>query len=191
MCNGGSIQLTNTENPDPTSPWNSSDNSIASIDNLGLLKAILPGTVTVTFKNDIGCTTTQIINVKSSPVITDLADTSVCDSYTLPIISGLNLTGGEMYYTNSQSNAGVVLASLTLNSVGTQTIWMYDSNGTCSTEQSVVITLNKQPKLDTLVDTTFCDSYSLPTITVLNTSGSQGFYSNFHLLFKNVKQRVE
>jgi gliding motility-associated-like protein len=94
------------------------------------------------------------ITVNSEPIITDLADQTHCDSYTLPAISGSSLTGNEAYYTGpngtgTQMNPGDVITSSIL-------LYMYDETGStpnCFDEQVVNITINTTPTVSFVADT--------------------------------------
>ena len=91
-----------------------------------------------------GCISTGsgvILVSPPSPVIDPILSVSVCDSFVLNAITGVDLTGNESYYMGSggtgvQLNPGdVITAPLT-------TIYMYDVNGSCSSEESFTITIN-------------------------------------------------
>jgi hypothetical protein len=118
------------------------------------------------------------ITVNNTPDVDDIADQTVCDSYTLPLITGTNLTGGEAYYTASggagtQYNAGDAITS-------TVTLYIYDETGTtpnCSDEESFTITVNNTPDVDDIADQTVCDSYTLPVITGTNLTGGEAYYT--------------
>ncbi|MBK6525018.1 MAG: gliding motility-associated C-terminal domain-containing protein [Crocinitomicaceae bacterium] len=94
------------------------------------------------------------ITVNSEPIITDLADQTHCDSYTLPAISGSSLTGNEAYYTGpngtgTQMNPGDVITSSIL-------LYIYDETGStpnCFDEQVVNITINTTPTVSFVADT--------------------------------------
>ena len=65
------------------------------------------------------------------------------DTYTLPAITGTNLSRNEAYYTATNGTgtkyaAGDVLTSST-------TLYIYDAKGTCSSETSIEITVTKSP----------------------------------------------
>jgi len=93
--------------------------------------------------------------------VNDIADQVVCDSYTLPVITGTNLTGNEAYYTGSggtgtQYNASDVITSST-------TLYIYDETGTtpnCYDEESFTITVNYSPAPAITGPTDACESDS-------------------------------
>ncbi|WCO02745.1 T9SS type B sorting domain-containing protein [Psychroserpens ponticola] len=88
--------------------------------------------------------------------VDDLADANVCENYTLP-----DLTNGN-YFTlangsGTQLNAGDVITT-------TQTIFIFNSVGTCTNESSFTVTITDPPAVDTIEDQTVCTEYILPTL---------------------------
>ncbi len=115
------------------------------------------------------------ITIVASPAINDIPDQSVCDSYTLPTITGSNLSGNEAYYTLS-GGLGVKHVATDLITTST-TLYIYDINGSCSDEQSFTITVTNTPVVNDISNPTACDSYTLPTITGTNLTGNQAYYT--------------
>jgi len=79
-----------------------------------------------------GATVTVVIN--DTPQINSLSNQDVCVSYTLPAITGTNLSGNEQYYTQPNGNgtaynSGTVLNYLDFASYPT-TLYIYDESGT-------------------------------------------------------------
>ncbi|OYU80885.1 MAG: hypothetical protein CFE23_06525, partial [Flavobacterium sp. BFFFF1] len=100
------------------------------------------------------------VTINATPTVDELSDVTVCDSYTLPV-----LTIGN-YYSESNGagtmlNAGDVLTT-------SQTIYIYDANGTCTDESDFTVTINTTPTVDEIADVTACDSYTLPVLTIGN-----------------------
>ena len=80
VCPGGTITLTGSGTPHPTTPWSSSNDAIATISNAGVVTGVTPGTVTITFTNSIGCTRTASITVLPvvNPGTVANANESIC-----------------------------------------------------------------------------------------------------------------
>ncbi len=97
--------------------------------------------VTVTDANGcIGSNNVTVIEIPN-PDIDDIVDQIVCDTYTLPIITGTNLTGGQNFYSATNGSGSIVSSPITL----TQTIYIYDKTGTtpsCYDEESFLVTVN-------------------------------------------------
>ncbi|GLR17530.1 hypothetical protein GCM10007940_21450 [Portibacter lacus] len=107
--------------------------------------------------------TTVSIEILATPQIDPLSAQTECDSYTLPVITGTNLSGNEAYFTEmngagTQYNAGDVITATT-------TLYIYDGVGACSDEETVEITIIETPVIDAQAPVTECDSYTLPVIT--------------------------
>ncbi|PRX57448.1 T9SS type B sorting domain-containing protein [Flagellimonas meridianipacifica] len=102
----------------------------------------------------------------------------VCDSYTLPAITGANLTGNEAYYDGPGGTGTQYAPNDVLTSSGTY--YIYDETGTtpnCFDEETFVLTVNLSPDIDDLTpDPTVCDSYTLPAITGANLTGNEAYY---------------
>ncbi len=116
------------------------------------------------------------ITISPSPDVDDIADQTVCNSYTLPVITGTDLTGNENYYTATGGGGSVVTSPITT----TQTIYIYDETGTtpnCFDEESFIITISPSPDVDNIADQTVCDSYTLPVITGTNLTGNENYYT--------------
>jgi len=109
------------------------------------------------------------------PIINDIADVSACDAYILPAITGSNLTGNEAYFTGpsgtgTEYEAGETITASTL-------LYIYDSDGTCSDEESFTITITPSPDVMDLADVTTCGMYVLPAITGTNLTGNEAYYT--------------
>ena len=118
----------------------------------------LAGTYTVQAKqgDDItDMTGNAIITENSYPMITTPGDQIECNSYNLPIISG-----NANYYNNTQAKKGVLITGPITS---TQTVWIYDTNGSCSTEVSFLVTISTMA--DALAPVTACYNYTLPALT--------------------------
>ena len=109
---------------------------------------------------------TVTITINDTPDVDDLADVIACDTYTLPAITGTNLTGGESYYTATGGGGTAIAAGTAITT--TTTLFIYDETGTtpnCFDEETVTITINDTPDVDDLADVIACDTYTLPAIT--------------------------
>jgi gliding motility-associated-like protein len=108
-----------------------------------------------------GCTDEESfdITINPTPVLDPVSDLTSCTSYILP-----TLTVGD-YYTGP-GGTGVVLADGTEISTN-QTIYIYATNGACSSELSFTITFGALTA-DVLNDVTVCDSYVLPGLSANN-----------------------
>lgn len=152
------------------------DNSIALGGN------IITGTLTdsqmVYIYDSNGSCTDEVsfeVTILKTPSITNLGNQTVCDTFTLPAISGNHLSGTEAYYSDSQVNGGI---PLTDEITSTQTIWIYDTNGSCSDEISFDVTIINAPVISNPGNQIVCDIYPLPVITGSNLSGKEAYYND-------------
>jgi len=123
------------------------------------------------------CTATEsfTISLTSIPVISNPGVQTACDSYTLGTFSGTNIftptywtqTGGQ----GTQLNIGDVIST-------SSTVYIYDQNGTCTSEEAFDITIIQTPSITNPWNQSACATYSLPAIAGSNLSGSQGYFNN-------------
>lgn len=77
------------------------------------------------------------------PVFNNIAPTPSCGPYTLPAITGTNLTGNQGYYSGSMGTGTSFSPGDQINS--SQTIYIFDPTVPCAMEISFNITINPQP----------------------------------------------
>ena len=179
-CVGGTSQLTGSVTANATTPWTSSNTSIATISSTGLVTAITFGSTTFTYQNSNGCTVTAVFNVTNNPNITNPGPQAACDSYILPTIIGTDLTGNQKYYNNSQALGGTVITGPITSS---QTVWIYDVQGLCKDEESFLVTITPSPIISNNPGSlNICSTYSFPLILGTNLTGNQNYYDNSQAL---------
>ena len=143
-----------------------------------IISGPITSTQTVWIADSIGSCLSEesvLITVNTTPIITNPGNQVVCDSYTLPTITGTNLTGNEAYYNDSQANGGTIITGTLTTS---QTVWIYDADGSCSDEESFLVTINTTPTITNPGSQLECDSYTLPVISGINLSGSEAYYND-------------
>ncbi len=98
------------------------------------------------------------VNILPLPPVPTVSDVTVCidTPYQLPVIDSGN------YFTEpngqgTQLNAGDVIDT-------SQTIYIYNTNNTCSNETSFDVTIVPIPMVSNFTDITVCDPYTLPAI---------------------------
>ena len=118
----------------------------------------------------IGCPATPASGVFTLNAITldNPGPQIVCNSYTLPTITGTNLTGTEKYYINSKASGDRALLTGPINS--SKTVWIYDDNGTCSDEESFLVTINSAP-IVTVSSSTICNGGTATVTATVNPAG--------------------
>ena len=114
------------------------------------------------------------ITINPGPIINSYSPILACDSYILPAITGDNLTGNEAYF-DQQNGQGTSYAAgdeLTASI----SLYAFDGNANCSSEEELDITITPTPQLDTPQDVTACASFILPAISGTNLTGNEGYF---------------
>ena len=171
--------ITSIGDPATSWLWNFDDGTFSTAQNPGVHTFTSAGTYNVSFEacNGGGCTTEIIvITVANGSIdVDDLADQTVCDSYTLPAITGTGLSGSESYYTATGGTGTAISAGTAITS--TQTLYIYDINGLCWDEETVLITVNNTPVITNPGNQVACDSYTLPVIAGTNLTGGEAYFT--------------
>jgi gliding motility-associated-like protein len=117
---------------------------------------LTPGNHTVTVTDLTGCTVDVnfTVNTTMNPQVDDIPNVSACDNYTLPTITGANLTTNAAYYTGpvgtgTKYTAGTIVTSDMM-------LYIFDSTSvapTCSDEEDFMITINSAPTVTNRVRT--------------------------------------
>jgi len=127
------------------------------------------------------CWTEESFNVTlvNTPIIDPISDVTNCGNYTLPAITGTDLTANVAYYTDSQLNGGSLLTG---DITTTQTVWVYDiSSGLCSDEISFIVTINPLPSLVTITGGgVYCNTDPINEIMV-DVTGAPDWIINYTL----------
>ncbi len=138
---------------------------------------ITASTTLFIFDGAPGCSSEQSFNItiNTTPNINPPGDQVTCGSYTLPPISGMNLSPNAAYFTatnggGTRFNPGDAITTST-------TLFVFDSNGTCSDEKSFIITINPSPSINDIADQSACAAYTLPAITGSNLTGNQAYFT--------------
>lgn len=127
-------------------------------------------------------TTTDIVEItfNTGPDVDDLTDVVECDSYTLPAITGTNLTGNEAYFTATNGGGTQYNAGDVINTAGTTTLYIYDETGTvpnCFDEETVDITINMTPSITSPGNQTECSAFTFPAIAGTNLTGNEAYFT--------------
>ncbi|HMP25174.1 MAG TPA: hypothetical protein PKC76_13625, partial [Saprospiraceae bacterium] len=129
------------------------------------------------YDSNAGCSDEEsvTITITNGPEITPLPNQIICNSYTLPTITGANLSGNQAYYT--EPNGGGTRFSPGDIITTSQRLYIYDAEGACSNEQSFVVTIVGTPDVMSVDDVEVCGFYVLPAITGDNLTGNQAYYT--------------
>ncbi|WP_186280177.1 LamG-like jellyroll fold domain-containing protein [Fluviicola chungangensis] len=117
---------------------------------------------TYTYTSVNGCDSTILLDLTVDlPVMAD-APTNIieCAYFELPVLSS------GSYFTATNGGGTPLNAGDSVSS--SQTLYVYAENGTCSDENSFLITIDSVVTADSPGDVTACDSYELPALTFGN-----------------------
>lgn len=115
------------------------------------------------------------ITVNTRPQITaPLGEEFVCDTFTLPPISGAPLLGGEVI-TSLPMGLGDTLSAGT-QFVDSATLYLFGGVEGCRFEDSLRLYINPQPILSSLPDIDTCDFWVLPAIQGQHLTGNEAYY---------------
>jgi gliding motility-associated-like protein len=103
------------------------------------------------------------VTINVTPSIANPGPQVACNNYDLPVITGTNLNAAA-YYNNSQANGGTLISGTITSS---QTIFIYDQNGSCFDEVSFSVTINPSPVLVSISGgATYCAGADVADILV-------------------------
>ncbi|WP_421796249.1 gliding motility-associated C-terminal domain-containing protein [Haliscomenobacter sp.] len=117
---------------------------------------------------------TFLISIVDRPSLDSIADVQICGAYTLPPISGTNLSGNQAYYTAPNGGGTKYTAGQTVS--GDLRLYAFDQVPGCFGERSFLLDTLSPPQIDSLPDTTACGSLQLPLITGKNLSPNVAYY---------------
>jgi len=160
--------LTGTPNAAAVNPWVSSNTSIASVTNAGVVSGIAAGTVSITYTNINGCSQNLSFIVNALPVINGTL--SVCTGSAVTLSGSTPANPVAPWLSSSLSVATVSsLGIVTGVSAGTASITYTDLNG-C--RQTASVTVKPLPAAPTASNSgPICAGGSL-TLTASNISGA-------------------
>ncbi|MCR9173755.1 MAG: Ig-like domain-containing protein, partial [bacterium] len=173
LCAGATNTLTGSGTPDGTTPWTSSDPSVATIDNAGLVSAVGAGTTTITYLEVNGCSTTEVVTVNAAPnlVISDPA--AVCEPSTVdltdPAVTAGSDPGTLTYWTDTTATTTLTGPNTVAT---TNTYFIQLDDGSCTTILPVVVMVNPIPVLTLTDPAPVCDPSLVDLTDPAVTSGS-------------------
>jgi CHU_C Type IX secretion signal domain len=128
-----------------------------------------------------GCTdeTTINITIDPAPNVNDIPNVTQCGGYTLPAITGINLTGAQAYYSGTNGTGTSYSEGATIT--GSGTYYIFDSAGPgCSDQESFTLTLTAGPVIPNPANVNNCGPYTLPAIAGTNIPGNAAYFTNMN-----------
>jgi hypothetical protein len=173
VCVGSTTQLTGSATAATTTPWSSSNTSVATVTSTGLVTGVSAGTSVISYTNTNGCTATTTVTVNALPTagITNNAGTTILTCSVTSI--GVTATGGVTYAWSGGLGTSAT-ASITLP--GTYTVTVTDANG-CSSQASITITQNTTPPGASIAAGTMTLTCTTPSTTLTATGNGTFLWS--------------
>jgi uncharacterized protein YjdB len=164
------IRTTTNLSPSEGGTWTSSNISVATVDDTGLVTAIGFGTVKFTFENtSTGCerTTDGVLSVYTKPVPEIVGNDEICIGFSTHLTPS---SGG----TWASSNRSVAVISsngqVTGVSPGSVTFTFYETGSNCVSDASAPVTVLQKVPVSISGDNTICAGET--TLVLPNTGGS-------------------
>lgn len=118
------------------------------------------------------------VSIINTPQLDPVADVTMCDSYTLPAISGTDLTPDAAYFEGENGSGEKHLPNDEIKE--TTTLYVYDVNNGCAAQTaSFTITINLTPDIVNPGNIISCSgAYTLPEIEGTNLTGNEKYYTD-------------
>lgn len=143
-CPGSTSTLSGSGTPDATTPWASSNTSVATVSSGGVVTGVAAGTATITYKNSLGCSNTTTFTVNALPTISGTL--SICIGDAGPTLTGSGTADATTPWTSSNTAVATISSTgvITPVATGTTTITYKNSIG-CS--KTATFAINSLPTI--------------------------------------------
>jgi hypothetical protein len=174
VCIGSTLQLSGNGTPNSTNPWNSTNQTVATISDDGLVTGLTVGTSNITYRNNDGCSKTQIITVNpkpSTPTIVAVGATTFCAGESVVLTS--SSTTGNQWYKDGAAISSATAATYTATTSGSYTVIVTSAEG-CSSAASAAttVTANPLPAAPVVSNTAYCIGSTTSALTATALSGN-------------------
>ncbi|MDI6050670.1 PKD domain-containing protein [Flavobacterium sp. XS2P24] len=196
-CVGFTSQLLGSATAATSSPWTSSNATVATVSSTGLVTGVSGGNTTITYTNSNNCTTTALFTVNSAPTITPLVSSTICIGGT-PTVLSVTVTGATgtptyQWYSNGTNNttsgttiSGEINATYAPPSITAGTLYYYCvitlPTGGCSNIKTNVATVTIMPNATITTQPkptqNLCVGVTIPTALSISYSGGTGTVSH-------------
>lgn len=189
LCVGSTTTLTGSGTAHASTPWASSNTSVATVSSTGTVTAVAAGSATITYMNSGSCTQTQAMTVVANPTAGISGTATICPgvSTTLTFTGTPNAT---ITYQDGGANQTIVLdasgnATLSVSPANTTTYSLVSVQinppGGCSATVSgtATVTVSSVPVVNAVSPITVCtgDNVLVPAFTS-TPSGATFTWSN-------------
>ncbi|WP_343021962.1 PKD domain-containing protein [Flavobacterium sp. PL12] len=174
VCLGSTTTLTGSGTPATLNPWTSSSNTIATVDNAGIVTGVSVGTSAITYTNLDGCQKTATITVNAIPTVT-VNSSVVCSGLPATVKATAGIAGAYTYVWTVPigfANPGSV-ASFSTTVPGAYTVLIKSSATECeSSSASGTVSANAIPNLVITDPPAICSPNSIDLKSASVTVGS-------------------
>ena len=143
VCQNGTIQLT-ASNPALVTPWTSSNTSVASISNTGLVSGLTAGSTTIRFTNTNGCYKDTLVTVAALPTISGTL--FACVGATTQL-SGTGTAAGSNPWVSSNTSIATVSNTGLVTGVAAGSVTINYTNNNACTTTSASLTVSGKPAI--------------------------------------------
>jgi gliding motility-associated-like protein len=156
--------------PSTGGSWTSSDPTVATIDNTGLITGISGGTVTMVFTDGVtGCpssSTSGVVTVNPMPIVSDTSGGVVCEGNAIY----LTPSSGGIWTSSDPTVATIDITGMVTGiSAGTANMVFADGVTGCQNSSATgLVTVNPTPTITTVTSDTVCEG---STINLLPSTG--------------------
>ena len=187
ICEGTSTLSTGSGTAAVINPWVSSNTSVATVSDTGLVSGILAGTAIITYTNSNGCETTSTVTVNSTPdaIATNKTQTICSTNLILPISISGNVPSTNFAWTRDNTGTVTGIASSgngnisgnlinTTNSPITVTFTISPSTSNCNgIPITATVVVNPSAQVNQPLDQVVCNN-SFVTAVNFGTTNSAG-----------------
>ncbi|WPR71173.1 T9SS type A sorting domain-containing protein [Flavobacterium sp. NG2] len=138
ICGGFTSQLSGTASPAASNPWISSNPSVATVSNTGLVSALSIGTSTITYTNNNGCMTTATVTVTETAQVNQPVSQVLCNNNTTSnIIFTTSNSSGTTTYSWTNDTPAIGLAASGTGNINSFTA---TNSGTSPVTATIIVT---------------------------------------------------
>jgi|GEM_PF-1798939 len=137
-CIASSTQLTGTGTAASSNPWISASTGVATVNSTGSVTGVSAGTSVITYTDNAGCTTSNIVTIKSLPTITGTL--FLCNVGSTSSLTGSGIANAINPWVSSNTSVVIVNTTgvITAVAAGNSTITYTNDNG-CSITATVTV----------------------------------------------------
>jgi hypothetical protein len=174
VCLGSTLQLSGNGTPNSANPWISTNQTVATISDDGLVTGLTVGTSNITYRNNDGCSKTQIITVNpkpSTPTIVAGGATTFCAGESVVLTS--SSTTGNQWYKDGAAISSATAATYTATTSGSYTVIVTSAEGCSSTASAATtVTANPLPAAPVVSNMAYCIGSTTSALSATALSGN-------------------